>query len=309
MVQGECQRYKQLQQGVIDKQQLLAQVFAWLRQPQQLLEVPAAVLGTVVQAVYSLLKGPAASPTRNSDVCTACIQSVMGVLEGAAASGVMDTVLSLGIVADTQAAAAEADDAAAAAGGRGSGCLQLAQALSRGYSAALQPLLEQRQRLTNRLQRLVTAPCQQAPAAAAAAAAAQQPQQRGRQRAGAAAGKAPQQEVTVKQLAAQTKAAAAALDWKQFVQLWEQLLGQQPALAHRLLSGVAHAQKQARGQLDAAGAMCLALLEGWEAAQQQVAVRKQRELAEVIVGAVQAAVQQQAVAGRGRRRRGGSASG
>jgi ankyrin repeat protein len=298
MVRRECKRYQQLQVGREAQQQLGRRVAAWCRQrcgEEQQQQDPAAVLAAVVVAMYTLLRVSAATSTKSPDVCMACIQSVLGVLEGAAASPVMDLLLSLCIVADTQAATLGAD-AAAAAEGHGSCCLPLVKALGKGCSAALQPLMQQRRLLTNRLQQLVAAPLQQPPPPAAP-----QQQQGPEQRAGAAAGEAPHQAVTDKQLAAQATAAAHAREWKRFVQLWEQLLGRQRAAANRVLTSVA--QQQAKSPLEGAGYLCWALLEAWEAAQQRVAVRKQRELAEVVVGAVQAAQQQDVAAGRRRRGR------
>jgi hypothetical protein len=163
--------------------------------------------------------------------------------------------------------------------------------------------MQQRWGLTNRLQELVTAPCEQAPPAAAATTQRRGRGQRGKQAAAAAAaaaGDAPQQVVTDSQLAKQAMAAAHAGRWQQHVQLWDQLTGRQPALGRRQLAYLE--QQQRRGTLVAVDGLCEALVGAWAAAQQQVAVRMQLELAEAVVVAVQAAEQQQVMAGRGRRR-------
>jgi hypothetical protein len=177
----------------------------------------------------------------------------------------------------------------------GGSALQLTQALSKGCSAALEPLMQQRWHLTNRLQHLVTAPYKQPPAAP------QQQLGRIQRGAGAAAEAAQQQAVKNNQLAAQAMAAAQAGDWHQFVQLWDQLTGQQPGLAQYLVSSVE--QRLEKGTLVGVGGLCEALMQAWVAAHQQVAVRKERERAQAVVGAVQAAQQQRVVTGRGQWRR------
>jgi hypothetical protein len=96
-------------------------------------------------------------------------------------------------------------------------------------------------------------------------------------------------------------------DWQQFVQLWEQLTGRQAALGRALLTDVE--QHIGRGQLAGVDGLCEALLKAWVAARRQVGVRKQQERAQAVVGAVKAAKQQQGVAGRGLRERGGSSKG
>jgi ankyrin repeat protein len=300
MVRGECERYKQQQQqqGGVDHQQQLKRLEDCLRQlwgKKQGIEQqqdPAAVLAAVVDAVYVLLKGSRIASSEKQDTFSACVQSIMDVLEAAIASHVMQLVLSVCKQIDARGDAAAAA-AAAGVGERYSCCMQLATALSRGCSAALEPLMQQRWGLTNRLQQLVAAASQQSSAS---------PQRR---RSGAAGAQATQQQaVTEQQLAAQAMEAAHGHKWQQFVQLWDQLQGRQPALACRLLDDVQQQQRQ--GTLAGAGRLCLALLEAWAAAQQQVAVRKQQELAEAVVGAVQAAQQRAVEGGRGRRGRGRS---
>jgi ankyrin repeat protein len=273
MVRGECGRIKQLLQGVVAQQQ-----------PQKL--APDAVLAAVTDALYALLEGSADSPTsRNPDIVVACIQVVLEVLGGAAGSSLMQQVLGKCMAAD----------AARSAEGEGGRCsMQLVAALSKGCSAALEPLMQQRWALTNRLQQLVTAACEKPPS--------RQPRGRGRQAAGAAAGGAegPQQAGTDLPLSAQAMAAAQAGDWQQLVQLWEQLQGQQQALGQRLLCDVQ--EQLSKGLLVGEDGLCGALMQAWVAAQQEVAGRKQRERASAVVGAVQAAGQQTAVAvGDGRR--------
>jgi ankyrin repeat protein len=275
MVRGECERYKQPQQGVAGQQQQQAQ-----GDEQQ--QAPAAVLAAAVDAVHALLEGSADAPSsKNPDIVMDCIQGVMEVLGAAHASSLVQQVLEKCV----------ASDAAKSAEGAGSCCtVQLVKALSKGCSAALEPLMQQRWGLTNRLQQLVTAPCEQLPS---------KQQCGGRRRgAGAAVGAEGLQEAAPDMpLSAQAMAAAQAGDWQQFVQLWDQLTGQQLALAQRLLSDV---QQQLRARtLAGVDGLCGALMQAWVAAQQQVAVRKQQELVGAVLGAVQAAGRQPAVAGGG----------
>jgi hypothetical protein len=81
----------------------------------------------------------------------------------------------------------------------------------------------------------------------------------------------------------------------------EQLMGLHKPSAEVVLCLLEQEQRH-EGARDLSG-MCMALLSAWTAAQQQVAVMQQRELAEAVVVAVQGAQQQQAVTGRGRRQR------
>jgi len=100
-------------------------------------------------------------------------------------------------------------------------------------------------------------------------------------------------------------AAAHAGNWHQFVQLWDQLTGWQPALGRRLMSDVE--QQMISGMLAGVDKLCTALMEAWVAAQQEVFGRMQQELADAVVSAAPllrrwAGVQQvvHVVAGRGR---------
>jgi hypothetical protein len=173
------------------------------------------------------------------------------------------------------------DDAADMEAAAGQHCtVQLVQALGKGLSAALEPLMQQRQRMIHRLQQLVTQPFPQQEATT--------PQQ---QHSIAAAGGAGEQEVAAgRQLSAQAMAAAQAGGWQQFVQLWEQVLQLQPSMAGSLLGDAVRQQK--RGTLGVEG-LCESLLGVW----QQVPGRMQQELAEAVVSVVQAAEQRQVVAG------------
>jgi hypothetical protein len=274
MVRGECGRYKRLQQHKQDEQQ----------------QDPAAVLAAVVDGVYALLEGtPAAACPEHLDTVTARLKGVLEVLGGAAASSLVQQVLGNCTTAE-QGGVANAGNAAVvpAAAAGGTRALQLAKALSKGCSAVLTPQMQQRRKVANRLQQLVAttplaAPQQQQPGAAAAA-------------------EESQQVVTDKQLFAQAKAAAGAGDWQHFVQLWEQLT--EPALAKRLLTGVQQQLKQ--GSLVDTAGLCGAL-GVWAAAQEHMVVRVQRQWIQAVVEAVQAAAQQQVVAGGARRGRGGRA--
>jgi hypothetical protein len=228
MVRRECERYKQLQHARAGHHQHLEQ------QQQQVVEQqdPAAILTAVVDAVSALLGGSAApASTKNPDICMSCIQGVMEVLGGATASRLMQKVLVKCTAADAAAGAAAAapGGGAAAAGPAAAGgihAVQLMKALSRGCSAALKQKVQvtkQRLQLINRLQQLLPAAFQQP----------QEQQQRRRQRrgAGVAAGAQGAEQAANGDLSAQAMAAAQAGNWQQFVQLWEQLTGQQSAVA------------------------------------------------------------------------------
>jgi hypothetical protein len=166
--------------------------------------------------------------------------------------------------------------------------LLLYQVFVKAWLAELQPLMQQRWGMTNRLAALVTDPLQQHP----------QPR------------RLPEKPAPYKEcwalsqsalLAAQASAAAAAGHWEWLVLCLEQLMGLHKPSAEVVLL-LLEQEQQHEGARDLSG-MCMALLGAWTAAQQQVAVKKQRELAEAVVLAVQAAQQQHMVTGRGRRRR------
>lgn len=213
MVRRECERYKQLQHGRQQQQQ---------HQDQD----GAAILTAVVDAVSALLEECAApASSKNTDICMSCIEGMMKALGGAAASRLMEQVLAKCMTADAAAGAAAAapggvaaaDNAAVAPAAAAGKCsVRLVKALSKGCFAALEPLMQQRWQLTNRLQHLVTAPCEQALGVAQP----QKKRRRGRQEADpAATAEGAQQAVTDTQLSARAMAAAQDEDWQRFVQL------------------------------------------------------------------------------------------
>jgi hypothetical protein len=217
---------------------------------------PAAVLAAVLDGVFMLLVAMSAGGVQDSpDPLLGCFKAVMEVLGEAAAASLLEEVLS-------RAQAAPNPEAS-------SGMMQrLHRMLVQAWLAELQPLMRQRWAMTNRLQALVTQPLQllrQQPA---------QPMPYNEQW-------ALSQNAL---LAAQAATAAAAGQWQVLLQLVEQLAGLHEANA----SAVSYLLEQG-GRAPGVVGFCLALLKAWRAVQQQVSSRKEGELKEAVVGAVQAA--------------------
>jgi ankyrin repeat protein len=260
MVWRECWQHNQLQQ--VGRGQQQQQQHKQQEQEQQQHAMGCAVTN-VGNAVDALLRVQRASSSTRDSVAF-CIKVVKEVLGRAVASQVVDMVLLACHPRDEY----DADPGTSKE-------LLLVQGLSKGCCAALEPLMQQRWRVTNRLHELVTAPLcqkqqqQQQPASAAAGASAE-----------ATAG-------TDSQLSAQAMAAAAAGQWPLFVQLWEQVMGMQPVVASSLMSEVE--QQVVTGELPGVMGLCSTLLEAWEAAQQQLAGRMRQELVAGVLSAVQLA--------------------
>jgi ankyrin repeat protein len=248
MVRRECVNYKQPQQSSHDQQQ---------EQPvQQAMEACLVSIGVAVNVL--MLAHAAAVSNSTRDVATSCIQVVKEMVGGSDTSQLVQVVLLACKLWDLEHP-----------GWGTSKVLLVMQGLTSACCAALEPLMQQRWRVTSRLEQLVPAPQQhQQPANAAAG---------GNDARAADSGS---------HLSAQAMAAATGGDWPRFVQLWEQLMGRQPAQASRLMSQVQ--EQPISGKLCGKVGLCEALLEAWQAARQQVASRMQQELTAAVVSAVQA---------------------
>jgi hypothetical protein len=246
------------------------------------------VLAGVWDSVYRLLQTTAARPIASgTDVPVACFQAVLEVLGASAAGDLLQHVL-VKASGDT-VIGSEAT-------------LLLSRVLFSGWAAQIEPFMKQRWRVTNRLQALLAAPvvqqarqqpsrkCKARPTAAAAARG-QQPQ-------------APGSALCVlhrrEGLEAEAQAAAGAGQWGAFVGVLEQLAGLHEACASSVESLVEHARQQGAGQAQGNAGLCTALMAAWGAAQQQVASRVKQEVADAVVGAVEAFGQLRVVPG-GRR--------
>jgi ankyrin repeat protein len=258
MVRNECQLCKALQQQTQDK-----------GGQQQQQQQPLDVLAGLVKGMYSILEKISAHGLEGTPGSTQlaldCVKVVVEVLGPAAASSLLQQVLA----DDT-----ELDEAPESSG---MPCV-LFRVLHSGWVKAVWPLMQQRWRVTNRLQQLVLPPLQ--------------PQQQG--------GAYLQQVLASGQLPAsagpdlqdQARAAAAAGDWQQWVHVLEQLTG-----LHTDGSELSEVEEE-RGPDQHAymAGPCDALLGAWVAAQQQVAGRVWREAADVVVQAVEAAAMQRRAA-------------
>jgi ankyrin repeat protein len=296
MVRRECERYKQLQQEEQARQQqpLLQLQSLQLqqrqrRQPQsEEQQDPAAVLAAVVDAVMAWLnETAAASSVGGLKQGVACLQMVMEVLGEAAASSMVQQLL-----VDAQGV----DDPAT-----GSGVVTLlCRVVHRAWYKVVFPLMQQRWRVTNRLQQLVThtlpqqqkQPHWQRPAPDDVAA-------------GASGGEAGVQEVDCRgcrvcqcsELSARAAAAAGAGQWGLFMEVLEQLTGLHEACGGAVMYTLEQ-QQGLVGVPDAAG-LCEALLGSWATAQKQVAGRMWQERKDLVVRAVQVVGRQPARAAGG----------
>jgi cytohesin len=253
MVRNECWRYKRLQQGNEGQQQQQG-----VGQQQE----PAAVLAAVVEGVSLLVRITTATGVEaRTEPVAHCFQVVLDVLGGAVGGNLLQQVLNrLQRPPPTASSTSQHNHAVT---------LTLYRILHGRWLAELRPLIQMRGRVALRLQGLVTQP-PQLPA-----------QRQSRQQMLSNACSLPP---ATAQLKAQASAAAAAGKWPLFVQLLEQLEGLHSYSAYFVRSKVAHALVDGRA-LQPEG-LCEALLGAWEAAQQDVASRTKRELADAVVGAV-----------------------
>jgi hypothetical protein len=158
------------------------------------------------------------------------------------------------------------------------------------------PWLQQKWRVTDRLQRLILGqqaqqvqqhpPGARAEASSAAAAAEERPL--------AVSGDGHQGGDVCVRLWTEAEAAAHAGQWSLFVQRLEQLTGLRPAWATYPLADFA--QRQGRGAEGVAG-LCAALLQAWREAAQQSAAEVAQEMRDTVLAAVQARGQQWAALG------------
>jgi ankyrin repeat protein len=276
MVRGECRLYlEQQQEGKEGQQQ--GQQQAGQEEEQQ--QDPAAVLAVVADAVCDLLKISAApGPFEGYAEAVSIFSAVMDVLEEAAASSLLQQVVQV----CEELKESEANSQCA---------LQLIRAVHSGWVAALEPLLQQRQKVTSRLQWLVTQPLAQRAQVQEAW------DSEDAQVASAVRGYVSQLVSLRKQQVAdeaysQALAASEAAQWQQFVQQLEPLAGissdeQVPSV---LLEAVAD-QVAKEAPADVVG-LCGALLEAWRAARQQAATRADQEVLHAVLDAVQASEQQ-----------------
>jgi ankyrin repeat protein len=278
MVRGECERYKQLQQGVAGQQQQ---------------RDASAVLSAVVEALYlHIITSAAHTSLERPTQAVPCFKVVMEVLGPAAGGDLLQAVLSkvqailAGWLAAALPAGAPAAAAAAIAAMNKTASLLLYKSLHTAWLEEVQPLLQQRQRLTHRLEKLVTQPLQSPPQQ-------QQQQQQQLLLLPQASHKAPRSAAWASRqsvgLRAQAVAAARTGQWESFMQLLDQLTGLHKPSASLVLRQVEQQQK-AVGEPGLMG-LCGALLKAWQAAAVGKAGRMQQELAESVVGAVAAAGQ------------------
>jgi ankyrin repeat protein len=262
MVRNECEAYQQQQRRSQQQQQQQQE------EGHSQHSAPAALLATTISSVSNLLAATAAAGSAwfpEQSIGVSCFSTVAELLGPAAASGLLYWVLR---------------------SGRGLGALyrgyntQLLKVLHSGWLAALEPVLQVRQRWANRLQRLVTwSPQQQGGGGGGGGVAGEgQPglQQQQQQ----------QEPDAALTFVAQAKAAAAAGDWRMFVRVLEQLTGSQPSRASTVLYAVAEEKVLQRSA--AFAGLCYALLRAWLIAKQQAPRRAQQEAADVVVSAVQA---------------------
>jgi ankyrin repeat protein len=285
MVRGECELYKQQLQQDLTLQQQQQREEEGAQQEHS--GMPAA-LESVTGAMCILFGGRAGASEEQP-----CINMVVDVLGPAAASRLMQQVLER-YVAVTSWQLSSRPRAANRCG------LQLLRLAHTGWLAAVEPLLHQRQTVTNRLQWLVTQPLQQQQEHAVVAvhgssstaqcvvAAVGDQQQVSTER---------QKFLLCKQLWAEVLAAGDTGQWGLLVQHLEQLAGLQPAECTPALYAVAAQKGWVRRP--AVLGLCEALLVAWAAGQQQAARRVVQEVADGVVSALQAWEQQQAVAGVG----------
>jgi ankyrin repeat protein len=253
MMRGECE----LQLQVLQKQQQQHKVGEGGR---------AAVPAALVDMLYGLVETAWLVTNHWQAVC--CIDMVLEVLGPPAATRMLRQVLQRCTRFSSQADARNS-------------AMELLRLTHTGWLQTMEPLLRQRQTVTNRLQYLVTQPLQQ---------------QRRRRRRAAAAG-ALQQARLCEQLQSDVLAACDAGQWGLLVQRMEQLAGLQLCQYKQYFERAvaAHVRKKHAANRRAVMGLCEVLLESWAAAQRELAAG--RELVDAVVCAVQAREAQHVMVG------------
>jgi ankyrin repeat protein len=243
---------------------------------------PDALLAEAASSMYLLLRNAGMSEWRKQGV--ACFKAVLEVLGAPAACSLLQLVL------------CECTNSAVEVPCSGQ-LLEVLRAVHTEWLSALEPLTQQRRRLTTRLHYLVTLPLQQ------------QADEAGGKRedgtamvtaagavlGGQSSGGWQQAHSDWQTLWSQAESAAAAGQWQVVVQRLEVLTALQPAPATPLLYTLATGAGSDPAQ--AVAGLCEALVNAWCAVQQQAATRARVEAAEGVVGAVQAWATQQVRAG------------